>query len=197
MRIKRNKDTEPSGKMGESYKAQEKAPRKGVKADDADEYMSKGSMPKGVPNYRGFADQDKAPQGRGNRGPSQADGGPIGYWDKSVEKGDAYEEQCHWGEKDNNESPSMGFKLSGEGAAHLGHFNNEKYLRQGHNDGPKMDMDIRTNAEKGGWSDKYQSLGSEYVPEYKKKKQEEAPSFLGKMGQSFFGGMGNKKKDED
>lgn len=132
-----------SGKMGEAYRQQDKAPRKGVKADDADEYSAGSSdfSKLYVEKGKAFSEQAKAPQGRGNRGPSQDDGPPVSYWDKSTPKSKAYEEQCHWGDSDNNQAPSMGFKFSGPGSEYLGHFKQDKNLRQGHNDGPNMNMD--------------------------------------------------------
>lgn len=169
MKVQRNSDTAKKNKPGEAYQAQDKAPKKGVKADDADEYQARGSQyDKSVSKSKAYASQDKAPQGRGARGPSQADGGPIKYWDKSVEKSDAYEEQCKWGDSDNNQTPSLGFKL-GEGSSYLGHFAQEKFLREGHNDGGLIDS--FTSALRGSEKDMDKAtadVNSDYVSPNKK-----------------------------
>ena len=119
------------GSNGEAYKAQAKAPKKGVKADDADEYVNKGI--EGWNKEGNHLNQAKAPTGRGSRGPSQADGGPINGWDSAVKSsGGAYGAQEKWGDK--VESGSLGFKPEGSGYGYLGHFAQDKNLRQGHND---------------------------------------------------------------
>lgn len=131
------------GKMGEAYRKQDKAPKKGVPADDADEYKASKvdfqnlSVSKG----KAYAMQAKAPTGRGSRGPTQTDGQADPYWDKPVSGSHkAYEAQCKWG-KEGTEAPSMGFKTGHHGFEYLGHFAQDKFLRQGHNDGPNMNMD--------------------------------------------------------
>lgn len=126
-------------KMKEAYDNQAKAPKKGVKADDADEYQARdASFEESVEKSKAYAKQSKAPQGRGSRGPSQSDGGPIERWDVPVKAYGAYDAQCHWGEGDNNSSPSLGFKMESGPSDYLGHFKNEKFLRMGHNDGPSL-----------------------------------------------------------
>lgn len=120
-----------------SWDKQAHAPRKGVKAQDQDEYDAKGTGKKYVPKHDAYKEQDKAPQGRGNRGPSQLDGGPIEGWNVSVKEHGAYDSQHHAPAKGSSkvDSSSLGFKLS-ENADYLGHFKEEKYHRMGHNDGP-------------------------------------------------------------
>jgi hypothetical protein len=124
-------------KDSEAYKAQAKAPKKGVKADDADEYQAKGSdYDKSVSKGKAYAQQDVAPKGMGSRGPSQADGGPIAGWDKHVQPYGAYgaQEKAPQKGSSKSETASLGFKLPSKGTEHLGHFAQEKFLRAGHND---------------------------------------------------------------
>lgn len=167
MKEKMNKDTKDSNHYPkEAYEKEAKAPRKGIKADDEDEYNAKGSMDwnKSVSPYGAYRSQSHAPEGRGNRGPSQADGGPIKDWDVPVKPHGQYAAQQHWG-KGSAESGSLGFKLEGEATGYLGHMKQEKYLRMGHNDGPswgtigesdkeveqaqmKMQKDVNVNQKK-------------------------------------------------
>jgi hypothetical protein len=118
-----------------SWEKQEHAPRKGVKAQDQDEYDAKGSpeWDKSVTKSKAYGKQDKAPQGRGSRGPSQDDGMPIKGWDVSVKNYGAYPAEDKW-MTESTEKKSMGFKLEKETSRYLGHFAQEKYLREGHND---------------------------------------------------------------
>lgn len=121
--------------MSEAYDNQEHAPKRGVKAQDQDEYDAKGTGKKYVEKHDAYKEQDKAPQGRGNRGPTQSDGGPIEGWDKSVPPHGAYKAQHFAPPKGNqkSEEASLGFKFE-EHADYLGHFKREKFLRMGHND---------------------------------------------------------------
>jgi hypothetical protein len=129
------------GKMRQAYQKQDKSPRKGVRADDADEYVNKAipGWDKSVAKGGAYREQFKSPPGRGSRGPSQADGGPISGWNVPVKEYGAYGSQEKWG--GSAESGSLGFKPSGPGYDYLGHFAEDKNLRQGHNDGPNMNMD--------------------------------------------------------
>lgn len=93
---------------------------------------------KNMGHSKAYANQAKAPTGRGSRGPSQNDGGPISGWDKPVSDHGAYAAQEKWG-KGSAKSASLGFKF-GENSSYLGHFAQEKFLREGHNTSGKPDM---------------------------------------------------------
>lgn len=153
MKIKKDKATEDSDNYpNEAYSKEAKAPRRGVKADDEDEYSAKGSSDwnKSVEKGGAYRNQSHAPTGRGSRGPSQADGGPIKDWDVPVKEYGAYASQQHWDSK--SESASLGFKLQGPESKYLGHMAQEKYLRQGHNDGPNMNMNGNSGSDPMGGS---------------------------------------------
>lgn len=137
------KDEKDEKKIGEAYSNEAKAPRRGVKADDADEYSDKSGVDgwdKGVESHGAYRSQAKAPTGRGSSGshgsPSPK---PISGFDQAVSKGGAYAAQ---NKADHvHEEPSLGFQPAKEGLEYMGHFAQEKFLRQGHNDGPSMEMD--------------------------------------------------------
>lgn len=127
-----------SGKIGEAYRKQDKAPRKGVPADDADEHVNKAipGWDKGVPKGGAYRAQDKAPTGRGANGPTGSTVGPvISDWDKSPGDYKAYNAQDKWDGK--SEKASLGFKRN-SGMDYAGHFANEDVLRAGHNDAANM-----------------------------------------------------------
>ena len=191
MKVKANPDTAKKNKPGEAYAAEDKAPRKGVKAQDQDEYDSRGSnYDKSVSKSKAYGSQDKAPTGRGNRGPSQADGGPIDGWDKSVEPYGAHAAQHKAPPKGSSkcDPTSLGFK-TGDGHAYLGHFTNEKFLRMGHNDVPDKGTDSSAVPDDGG------PMGSNYVPPSRRNKPTPSPSpdsrSMQQIGTDFF----NRAKD--
>lgn len=131
----KHKSMPSSSKM--AWENQEKAPK--GKSMGVGEYAGPDKM---MPSeysvddsHDAYEDQDKAPYGKGMKEGSYSKGMPIEYWNKSVEKGMAYQEQCKWG--DPEDQASLGFKTESE-HKYMSHFDSDKILRDGHNTGSMM-----------------------------------------------------------
>lgn len=149
-----------NGKMGEAYKGQEKAPGSSKsKIGGIESGSSSGPKNMHVKDYGAYAAQDHAPKGL-HGGPAETKGSIMK--DMHIDKyGGAYEKQAHAG-KDHG-SPEIEDStecLKGEPGSYLGHFRQEKFIKQGHNSdgsipmGPSMDiMDKLKGATSGRMSD--------------------------------------------
>ena len=130
-----DKVKDPSGgKMGESYKKQEHA-----KAAARSNIGGIGSETENVSaikdlavkeSHSAYRNQDHAEKGM-HGGSAETKGSLIGS--PTVERGRAYAGQAKASDAGTKADLALGDCLSGEEGKYLGHFRNDKYLRDGHN----------------------------------------------------------------
>lgn len=126
--------TKGKGEIGESYRAQQKAPGSSKRSIGGIESGMDGKKPMGLSvtkNGSAYANQEKAMGGL--HGTSTQSSGSI-MPTAGVPYGKANANQAHWKDGGSKADISHTTKdLSGETGSYMGHFRQEKFIRQGHN----------------------------------------------------------------